>query len=172
MWEWNDYANLSDEELKHYGVLGMKWGTHRARSLLNYTSDNKQKMANKHAQGRALLNEHYNKTTDKISKLSRKLNKVSEKYDRIEQKYAMKEAKLRAKSNKYERKANNLRAKIFGNPESNSKKIAKAYNLTLKADKIQAKRAKAKARVDRLLAKRNRFERGLNEINVMRDEIK
>lgn len=92
MWEWNDYANLSDEELKHYGILGMKWGTHRA--------------------------------------------------------------------------------KIFGNPESNSKKIAKAYNLTLKADKIQAKRAKAKARVDRLLAKRNRFERGLNEINIMRDKIK
>lgn len=31
MWEWNDYANLSDDELKHYGVLGMRWGVINSR---------------------------------------------------------------------------------------------------------------------------------------------
>ena len=31
MWEWNDYANLSDNELKHYGVLGMRWGIINSR---------------------------------------------------------------------------------------------------------------------------------------------
>lgn len=45
-------------------------------------------------------------------------------------------------------------ARMFGNPESNSEKIGKAYKLTLKADKIQAKRAKAKAKVDKILSEK------------------
>lgn len=171
MWEWNDYANLSDDELKHYGIPGMKWGIHRARSLLNYNSSDKTKNLEKHTKARALLDKHYSKTTNKISKLNAKLNKASAKSDRMEQKYAVKESKLRAKSNKLERKANGFMARMFGNPESNSEKIGKAYKLTLKADKIQAKRAKAKAKVDKLLAEKNQFERGLNEINTMRNRL-
>ena len=171
MWEWNDYANLSDDELKHYGIPGMKWGIHRARSLLNYNSQDKLKNISKHTKARELLDKHYSKTKNKIFKLDNKLNKAQAKSDKIEQKYAMKEAKLRAKSNKLERKANGFMAKMFGDPKSNSKKIGKAYKLTLKADKIQAKRAKAKAKVDKILSKKNQFERGLKDINKMRDPI-
>lgn len=73
MWEYNSINNtpeLTDEELMHYGVLGMKWGVRRASKQLSNASTKSER-----ARAKADLNKHYAKASTKLTKLSNKADK-------------------------------------------------------------------------------------------------
>ena len=125
-----------DEELKHYGVIGMKWGVHRARS---------KSESNDRLRRKAL---DYEK---KQAEYTKKSEKAHAKYD-LEganrkavksAKYKMKAAKLEKKALKssselkrsmYERKAANLKYKS-AKSQMDADRISKSKGYGAKAMK-------------------------------------
>ena len=57
---------VNDDELMHYGVIGMKWGVHRSRYAAKKGNNSKAKQ---------IADKHY-------AKAEKKLNRYSQKYDR------------------------------------------------------------------------------------------
>lgn len=70
-----DYENLyntpSEDELMHYGVIGMKWGVRRARKTLSSSDSTKEAKA----KASAKLDKHYEKASKKLAKTSAKADK-------------------------------------------------------------------------------------------------
>lgn len=146
---------MSEYELCHYGVKGMKWGVRRARKkseantelarkALSYDikSANLAKKAEKlHAkhdlEGRNKLATKANKLDAKAAKLQKKANVAESESKR----YALekKSAKLQYKSAKLHTKANTLaRTKGYS---------AKAMKYAIKSDKVAAKAAKTRREI-------------------------
>lgn len=76
--------NNNESELKHYGVLGMKWGEHRARARgeeYEYKSLRQKRLAKKLAKARIKGN------AKRVSKYNRKLEVIKER-DKSRQDYA------------------------------------------------------------------------------------
>ena len=81
-------------ELKHYGVLGMKWGVHRAKKY-------RDKAEKKRAYSRSMVgdaNLHYSKANDRLTKSARKASYYHA-------------SKARAKAKKYDAKADKIESK-------------------------------------------------------------
>lgn len=91
------------DELYHYGVLGMRWGVHRA--IKAYQKATRLGNADKQNKSLNKLDKHYSKIKRKIGDLNRDrkdLNRTNrefiEKYDVKAAKMAQKSAKLKARS--------------------------------------------------------------------------
>lgn len=153
----NYYENLSDEDLLHYGVPGMKWGIRKARKTLSSSTANyaerKQALDN--------LEKHRRKASEKVAKLESKRPKLEDSVNRKVSKYSNKASNLESKAARQERKAYG----ILATQESKEKRLFKAGKLQAKADTINADIAKAKAKLAENDAKTNLFKKGISEID-------
>ncbi len=103
---------MCSDELYHYGVLGMKWGTHKARK---YSASG---------------------DTEKFKAVTYKLDtKATRKLNRINAKYEKKQAKADRKFEKAERKANSF----LTSKRSAQKAFEKASKYQFKANKAAAR---------------------------------
>ena len=152
MWQYN-YSN--SYELYHYGVLGMKWGVHRARSKNSKNSklarkaldyDKKQAELTKKAE-RIHFNEDLgsgNRKTIKAANWEKKAAVKSKKALGTDNEF--KKASLERKANKLKYKA--AKARIEGEAISRSKGYGvKAMNYLYKSNEMAAKAAKARKKI-------------------------
>lgn len=152
MWK---YQNT--DELYHYGVLGMKWGIHRARKALgssSATADKKKKAV-------ASLNKHK-------TKINNKLNDLQDERKYLDKRRSKDIQKNEFKENKYRTKANKLRRKKYGIFTSASKAEElefRATKLDLKADKLKSKITNTKLQIQKNEEMQKIFNTGLNEVN-------
>lgn len=111
-----------EDELQHYGVIGMKWGV-------------------RHDAAKA-----YSKAVTKSNKLQDKVEKTGHKYTKKSQKantgVSTRYLKRQAKADKLQAKANKKKYGLF----TNAKKAAK---LQVKADRAQYKADKIKGRAEK-----------------------
>lgn len=147
--------NIAGDELLHYGVLGMKWGVHRAISK----SD-----ANQRLQKKAL---NYDKKSANLRKKSEKLhseydlersNKAARKAAKYDKKAAIVRKKALKETNDFkkvlaEKKASKLEYKsakkqIVANRISKTSGYGmEAMKYSIKSDKVAAKAAKARMKI-------------------------
>lgn len=155
----NYYEGVSDEDLLHYGVLGMKWGIRRARKTLSSKSstDADKKLALDR------LEKHRVKASEKVAKLESKRPKLEDKVNTKVSKYSNKASELERKAARQERKAYG----ILATQESKERRLDKAGKLQSQADTINADIAKAKSRLAENDAKTNLFKQGIKDIDEL-----
>lgn len=155
----NYYDNLSEEELMHYGVVGMKWGVRRAQKTLS--SKNSTDADRKLALDR--LEKHRVKANAEVAKLQSKRPKLEERVNKKITKHETKAAELADKAAKHNRKAYGF----MSTKESSEKHIYKANKLQAKADAKMADIAKAKSMLAENDAKTALFKKGLKDIDKL-----
>ena len=72
-------ANESNRDIKHYGVIGMKWGVRRANKQYNTSINSTNRI-----KAKVKLEKHMVKADKKLNKLD---NKISKKYTKAEKVY-------------------------------------------------------------------------------------
>lgn len=139
-----------NDELKHYGVLGMRWGVHRAtKNLSKATTDEERRKAI------ASLQKHRTKATNKVAKLQKQHTKLQKSVDQYINKSDVKAAKMKRKAAKLNKKAYGT----FTSTKKAQKLLYKSEKLNIKADAIIAKSIEAKAKI----AKNERLQAIFNE---------
>lgn len=144
-----------DDELYHYGVLGMKWGVRKAayKSAANerlarkaYAYDKKSAVLNKKAEKRHAIEdlERSNTAANKAAKYRKKAAAISKKALKTESErkrlsMERKAENLKYKAAKKQTKANRL-SKTIGYS-------AKAMEYSIKSDKVAVKAARARAEI-------------------------
>ena len=148
--------STQNNELRHYGVLGMKWGVRRAsRQLSKATSDEARKKAV------ATLEKHRTKATNKLSKLSKQHDKLEKKIDDRTIKADLKAKQMKNKAAKARSKA----GRLFVTNKMRERLISKSMSLDVKADAILAKSESYKAKFERNETLQKRFNQGLDSID-------
>ena len=164
MWEFNYTDDMyverydSDEELCHYGVLGMKWGVRRASRNLNKANSSGDKERGRKAI--ASLNKHRDKITKKLSKLDERSVKLEKKRYKSATKDDLKAAKLEAKAAKLQVKS----MKAWSGKKA-YKLDRKSKIMNMKASQIRAKSADIKAKIEKNEKLKNTFNQSLKDVN-------
>lgn len=147
---------MKQDELKHYGVKGMRWGVTRAQKKLARASTEEQKDA-----AVASLHKHRSKATAKVTKLESKRPKLQKAYDKTILKTDVKIAKVEQKRNKYSRKAN----RILTTKKSAARNLAKAQIKDMKVKELRARSHKAKAYMAKNEKLIELFNQGISDID-------
>lgn len=146
------------EELQHYGVLGMKWGVHRARKRLSTAAT-----AEERNKAISSLEKHRSKGVKKLSALKKKGEKLEKAADKKIRTDALKAANL-------ERKATARRNKMYGRftSEKKARKLEfMANKLQARADMLAARSNQAKSRVEANAAIMKTFQTQINSIDSL-----
>lgn len=146
---------VEDDELYHYGVLGMKWGVRRASKQLSKATTDKER--NKAVSS---LNSHREKINKKMSSLDSRSEKLEQKRYKVATKSEPKIAKYKKKAAKYRQKASTSFLPI---KERNFN--IKANKFDIKASKLEQKAAKTRAKIEKNERLKKTFETGLNNID-------
>ena len=147
-----------ENELYHYGVLGMKWGVRRARKELHESDRTGNKSAREHAI--TSLSAHRDKINKKLTSLDKKSADLEAKRYKQVTKTAPKIAKLERKSAKLRYKA----GKAVYTSTSN-KRLHKSAKLDYKVSKLNKISAKTQAKIEKNERLKNIYKESLNEIN-------
>lgn len=143
---------MTENELYHYGVVGMKWGVRRARRAYESgDSDTGQRIATR----------HQNKLTKKINKLDREYAGLSKKRDKQIRKNDVKAARMQKEANALRYKA----GKRFSRQSKREKRLARAQVLDIKVNRLKSISDETKAAIYKNRSYRSTFSKGLNEVN-------
>ena len=152
------FLEIPDDELCHYGVLGMKWGVRRNIEKLN--ESNRTGYKGGHNTAVASLSAHRDKINKKLGSLDKKSVKLEEKRYKQAAKDSIKIAKLERKSAKALKKSN--RTKSVDKAE---KYRQKSSVLNYKVSKLKEKSSKTKAKIEKNERLKSIYKKGLNDIN-------
>ena len=145
-----------NNELYHYGVVGMRWGVRRASRKLS-------KATTKEDRDRAIakLNKHRTKAGNKVQKLNKQRVRLQKDVDRHVTKNDKYSITLKQKSAKLKRKA----LSRFTSEDRAQRLMLKAMRLDAKADTLMARSQLAKNKLEKNKTMTRLFEEGISNID-------
>lgn len=147
-----------NDELRHYGVRGMRWGVRRGLKELHESNQTGRKGGHNHAV--AVLSGHRDKINKKLGSLDKKTVKLEEKRYKQATKDSIKIAKLERKSAKALKKSHRTMS-----VDKAEKYRQKSSALDYKVSKLKEKAAKNKAKIEKNERLKAIYKKGLNDIN-------
>lgn len=152
---------MNEQELQHYGVVGMKWGVRRAKkSYAKATAKGDKEKIDKID---AKMAKHRSKATSKIKQLEKAQPQLEANVQRHKQKTDVKAAKISAEAARLRRKAN--RPLVSETRAQNY--LTEAMLKQAKADDLRARSEKAKVALESNKDAQRVFNKGVSEIDKL-----
>lgn len=152
---------IGENELMHYGVLGMKWGVRRGKAQLAKARTTGDR--NRHDRGVAKLNKHKKKIDKKIDSLDGSITRLQKKRNKQIQTSDYEATRLSSKAAKLNQRATNP----FITRKRADNLMRKATLTYIKADTIKAKSRETQALIDKCKTEKSIFEKGASDIDRM-----